>query len=85
MIATALLIKNFNEVQEAKKEIEKLGYGEEVKPEFTEREFCFALASLLCSFLNDDGNIKVILMNQEIILKYDKKVYERIKEHFKNI
>lgn len=87
MIATALLISNIDEIMENKRQIEVLGMTniEPVKPNMVEREFCFPLNLLTCAFRKDDGNIKVILNGQEIVLVYEEAVYNRIKEHFKNI
>lgn len=79
-----MLVKNFDEIKKSMEEKEKRNFGEVAEPEFAEREFGFPLAALLCFFLNDEGNIKIILSGQEVILKYDAAVYERIKDHFKN-
>lgn len=86
MIATALLVSNIDEIMENKRQIEVLGMKiEPVKAEMVEREFCFPLNAVNCAFLKNDGNIKIILNGQEIILVYDEAIYNRIKEHFKNI
>jgi hypothetical protein len=86
MIATALLVSNLNEIIERKNRVEKLGLGEpEIKPILIEREFCFPLSAVLFCFLIDDGNIKILLNGQEITLKYNKEVHDRLREHFKNI
>jgi|JI10StandDraft_1071094.scaffolds.fasta_scaffold121074_4 hypothetical protein len=87
MIATALLVSNIDEIMENKRQIEVLGMTniEYVKPIMTEREFCFPLNLITCAFRKDDGNIKMILNGQEISLVYEEAVYNRIREHFKNI
>lgn len=87
MIATALLVSNIEEMMENKRQIEVLGMNnvEVIKPKMVEREFCFPLNSINCAFRKDDGNIKILLNGQEVVLVYDEAVYNRIKEHFKNI
>lgn len=86
MIATALLVSNMDEIMENKRQIEVLGLKvEPVKPNMTQREFCFPLNAVTCAFLKDDGNIRIFLNGQDVTLIYDDAVYNRIKEHFKNI
>ena len=86
MIAKAFLVCNMDEIMEAKMRVEKLGIDTPIpKPKLVERDFCFPLSAMLFAFINDEGNIKTIIQGQEIILKYDDAVYERITQHFKHI
>lgn len=87
MKAVAYLIANIAEFNEAKKKKEELALprAEEVPLKYTEVEVYFPVRAVTLAFLIEGGKrIKTIQSGQEIILKYEADVWERITAYLKH-
>jgi hypothetical protein len=84
MIAIALLISNAEALRADIEQQQKANLPAMVKPEYTERQIGFSKHAIGFAFLMDDGNIKTIISGQEMLLKFEKKVWTKLMNHFKN-
>ncbi len=74
MKAIAYLLSNANELIQS----EKLALPNQTQPLLIEKIVYFPVRAISFAFLLEDGRIKTIQAGQEIILKFDKKVWNRI-------
>lgn len=87
MRAIAYLITNIQDVVEAKKRKEELALprAEEVPIQHAEFEVYFPVRAIQLAFLIEGGKrIKTIQSGQELILKYEDEVWERITAYLKH-
>jgi len=76
MKATVIALKNLEEIQQA----QLLGM-QMPEREMAELEFFFNLAHLTSAFRLINGNIMAFMGGREYVLKYEAKIWRRIKEH----
>lgn len=74
MKATRIFLANHEEHAQA----QKMGFKDKPPVEKLETEFYFSLNGLTMAYINPESEIIITLFGQQIILKYEKKVWDKI-------